>query len=131
MKDTIMAKFEDEQREYFSTNFNDLNSPGQTIDSKTFEECVFNSCDFNEAVFVDCEFIECRFIKCNLSVVKMDKCRFNEVVFEECKVIMWTLYAKASYNQGTGCGRTAHPGLFGGRWVTGVPTAGCGLKIER
>jgi hypothetical protein len=29
----------------------------------------------------------------------------------------------SEYNRGTGCGKTARPGLCGGRWVTGVPTA--------
>jgi antitoxin component YwqK of YwqJK toxin-antitoxin module len=28
----------------------------------------------------------------------------------------------SEYNRGTGCGKTARPGLCGGRWVTGVPT---------
>jgi len=30
---------------------------------------------------------------------------------------------ESEYNRGTGCGKTARPGLCGGRWVTGVPTA--------
>jgi len=29
---------------------------------------------------------------------------------------------ESEYNRGTGCGKTARPGLCGGRWVTGVPT---------
>ena len=30
---------------------------------------------------------------------------------------------ESEYNRGTGCGKTARPGLCGGRPVTGVPTA--------
>ena len=30
---------------------------------------------------------------------------------------------ESEYNRGTGCGKTARPGLCGGRRVTGVPTA--------
>ena len=29
---------------------------------------------------------------------------------------------ESEYNRGTGCGKTARPGLYGGRPVTGVPT---------
>jgi len=36
----------------------------------------------------------------------------------------------SEYNRGTGCGKTARPGLCGGRPVTGVPTAE-NLKKER
>jgi hypothetical protein len=32
-------------------------------------------------------------------------------------------------NRGTGCGKTARPGLCGGRPVTGVPTTRCKTKF--
>ncbi len=31
----------------------------------------------------------------------------------------------SEYNRGTGCGKTAHPGLCGVFQVTGIPTANC------
>src|SRR5210317_1434133 len=36
---------------------------------------------------------------------------------------------ESEYNRGTGCGKTARPGLCGGRRVTGVPTARCWRNI--
>ena len=33
-------------------------------------------------------------------------------------------------NRGTGGGKTARPGLHGGRWVTGVPTVAASLTFE-
>jgi ABC-type uncharacterized transport system substrate-binding protein len=33
-------------------------------------------------------------------------------------------------NRGTGCGKTARPGLHGGRWVTGVPTVAAAEQGE-
>jgi hypothetical protein len=32
----------------------------------------------------------------------------------------------SEYNRGTGCGKTARPGLCGGCWVTGITTTTAG-----
>jgi hypothetical protein len=38
---------------------------------------------------------------------------------------------ESEYNRGTGCGKTARPGLCGGRLVTGVPTVRGVLPHQR
>jgi hypothetical protein len=65
---------------------------------------------------------------------------FNSLHLKYIKIIQRTsglagrthayVLCESEYNRGTGCGKTARPGLSGGRWVTGVPTAR-GFKVER
>ena len=40
----------------------------------------------------------------------------------ECLPEGWALHRGSEYNRGTGCGKTARPGLYGGCRVTGIPT---------
>jgi len=40
-----------------------------------------------------------------------------------CGVCINPRLRESEYNRGTGCGKTARPGLCGGRPVTGAPTA--------
>lgn len=82
-----MTIFEDEEDEYYSKNFNDLNLSSKEINSKVFENCTFNECDFSEAIFNNCKFVDCMFIKCNLSVIKIITSKYTDVSFDECKVI--------------------------------------------
>ena len=82
-----MIDLTNEQKEYVSSNFNDLILSNQKRDSIYFEDCIFKNCDFSEAKFMECEFVDCQFSQCNLSVVKINDCRFSEVVFEDSKVI--------------------------------------------
>jgi len=37
----------------------------------------------------------------------------------------------SEYNRGTGCEKTARPGLHGGRRATGVPTVEAKLSVAR
>lgn len=82
-----MTEFKEDQKEYLSANFSELQLSGQEIDSISFEDCSFKDCDFSETNFIDCRFIECHFVQCNLSVAKIYRCRFNDIVFEGSKVI--------------------------------------------
>lgn len=82
-----MTNFGDEQKEFFSNDFNQIKFSGQEINAVVFEECVFIECDLSEATFIRCKFVDCKFIRCNLSVVKFDYSIFIDVVFRDSKVI--------------------------------------------
>jgi fluoroquinolone resistance protein len=82
-----MSGIEDEEDEYLSQSFDDLNLSEKEISSKLFDDCTFTECDFSQAIFSGCKFTDCRFIKCNLSVVKIKNSSFFDVVFEDCKMI--------------------------------------------
>jgi uncharacterized protein YjbI with pentapeptide repeats len=88
-----MIDLTNEQKDYVSSNFNDLALSNKKIDSISFEDCTFKNCDFSEAEIMDCKFIDCQFLHCNLSIAKIKDCRFSEVVFEDSKVIGidWTI----------------------------------------
>ena len=83
----MKTEFVPKQKEYVSSNFNELSLPNQKIESTSFEDCTFKNCDFSEAEFCKCKFIDCKFSQCNLSVLKIKDCRFSDVVIEDSKAI--------------------------------------------
>ncbi len=94
-----MTGFEEDENEYLSKSFNDLNLAGKRIASKYFEDCSFNDCDFSHVVFDRCKFVDCSFVKCNLSILETAYSKFSDVVFDECKMIGvdWTKASWASF----------------------------------
>ena len=54
-----------------------------------------------------------------------------EVHVGECLPEGAALHRGREYNRGTGCGKTARPGLHGGRRVTGVPTVGTAAGVDK
>lgn len=77
----------DDQAEYYSEVFKNLDASVLTITSVVFEGCAFHGCDFSETAFRRCRFIECVFIGCNLSVASFGYSKLSDVNFRDSKLI--------------------------------------------
>lgn len=95
-----MSNFQNQQTEYLSENFIELNFAGKQIVEKEFDNCTFKNCDFNEMTFSRCKFIDCQFINCNLNMIKISYSKFLDVTFEDCKMlgIDWTKASWPNFN---------------------------------
>ncbi len=82
-----MTTISNDNNEYISECFKELDYSAQEISGKEFDSCTFKECDFSETILNRCKFIDCQFINCNLSVAKLQYSKFSDVEFEQCKVI--------------------------------------------
>jgi fluoroquinolone resistance protein len=82
----------EDQTEFLSQTFQNLDLGGDVCHGRTFEDCRFQDCNFSETRFVDCRFTGCVLDGCNLSVCRLDRSRFSDVHFDGCKLvgIDWT-----------------------------------------
>lgn len=71
----------------YQEKFDRLSLTGETIKSKTFEDCEFSNCSFIDCKFENNKFLNCNFVECTLSAVVPMSCKLNEVSFLKCKVI--------------------------------------------
>lgn len=73
--------------EYFSKTFSNLDVAGASFSDIIFEGCSFHSCNFSDAKLYKCKFIDCEFSTSNLSNINISYSRFLDVSFHESKLV--------------------------------------------
>jgi fluoroquinolone resistance protein len=78
--------------EYFSKIFKNLDSAGESFTEVIFENCIFEHCNFSDTRFYKCKFVDCVFANTNLSNCKVDYSKFFDIGFNSSKLvgIDWT-----------------------------------------
>lgn len=73
--------------EYYSETFEDVDFSHADLNSIEFEGCTFRHCNFSESTFDRCNFVDCEFNGCNLTLANVQYSRFSDVVFHESKLV--------------------------------------------